>query len=48
MLSQWSGEDGAYVVTVPGLPGCMTHGDRSDTARIVREVAALTAESPAR
>ncbi len=23
----WSDEDRAYVVTVPALPGCMTHGD---------------------
>lgn len=23
----WSDEDRAYVVTVPELPGCMTHGD---------------------
>jgi len=22
----WSAEDDAYVVTVPDLPGCMTHG----------------------
>lgn len=26
MLIEWSDEDGAYVVTVPELPGCMTHG----------------------
>ena len=23
---EWSDEDGLYVVTVPELPGCMTHG----------------------
>jgi predicted RNase H-like HicB family nuclease len=23
----WSNEDDAYVVDVPDLPGCMTHGD---------------------
>jgi len=26
MLIQWSDEDDTYVVTVPELPGCMTHG----------------------
>ncbi len=26
MLIQWSDEDGAYIVTVPELPGCVTHG----------------------
>jgi predicted RNase H-like HicB family nuclease len=26
MTIQWSDEDGAYIVTVPELPGCMTHG----------------------
>ena len=26
MIIQWSEEDRAYIVTVPELPGCMTHG----------------------
>lgn len=26
MVIEWSDEDGAYIVTVPELPGCMTHG----------------------
>jgi predicted RNase H-like HicB family nuclease len=26
MLIQWSQEDQAYIVTVPELPGCKTHG----------------------
>ncbi len=26
MLIEWSDEDKAYIVTVPELPGCMTHG----------------------
>ena len=26
MVIQWSNEDKVYVVTVPELPGCMTHG----------------------
>lgn len=26
MLIEWSDEDAAYVVTVPELPGCITHG----------------------
>jgi predicted RNase H-like HicB family nuclease len=27
MLIQWSDEDEAYIVTVPELPGCKTHGN---------------------
>ena len=26
LLIEWSDADGAYVVTVPELPGCRTHG----------------------
>ena len=26
MVIEWSDEDGAFIVTVPELPGCMTHG----------------------
>lgn len=26
MVLQWDPEDGIYVVTVPELPGCMSHG----------------------
>ena len=26
MIIQWSDEDNAYLVTVPELPGCVTHG----------------------
>ncbi len=26
MNIQWSDEDNAYIVTVPELPGCKTHG----------------------
>lgn len=26
MIIQWSDEDQAYIVTVPELPGCKTHG----------------------
>jgi predicted RNase H-like HicB family nuclease len=26
MIIQWSDEDNAYIVTVPELPGCRTHG----------------------
>lgn len=26
MVIEWSDEDQAYVVTVPELPGCVTHG----------------------
>lgn len=28
----WSDEDDAYVVTVPDLPGCMTHGATYEAA----------------
>lgn len=27
MVIAWSDEDDAFVVTVPELPGCMTHGE---------------------
>ena len=27
MIIQWSDEDQAYIVTVPELPGCRTHGE---------------------
>ena len=27
MLIEWSEEDQAYIVTVPELPGCQTHGE---------------------
>jgi predicted RNase H-like HicB family nuclease len=26
MIIEWSDEDAAYIVTVPELPGCITHG----------------------
>ncbi len=26
MVIEWSDEDEAYIVTVPELPGCITHG----------------------
>ncbi len=26
MIIEWSDEDKAYIVTVPELPGCITHG----------------------
>jgi predicted RNase H-like HicB family nuclease len=26
MVIEWSNEDQAYIVTVPELPGCRTHG----------------------
>ena len=32
MLIQWSDEDNAYIVTVPELPGCKTHGDTYEEA----------------
>ena len=35
MIIEWSDEDDAYVVTVPELPGCVTHG--STYAEAVRQ-----------
>jgi predicted RNase H-like HicB family nuclease len=32
MNIQWSAEDRAYIVTVPELPGCRTHGDTYEEA----------------
>ena len=32
MTIEWSDEDEAYVVTVPELPGCLTHGATYEAA----------------
>jgi len=32
MFIQWSDEDEAYIVTVPELPGCKTHGSTYEEA----------------
>ena len=32
MMIQWSDEDNAYIVTVPELPGCQTHGETYEEA----------------
>src|SRR5207245_1833743 len=32
MVIQWSDEDAAYIVTVPELPGCHTHGKSYEEA----------------
>jgi predicted RNase H-like HicB family nuclease len=32
MHIQWSAEDSVYIVTVPELPGCMTHGKTYEEA----------------
>ena len=32
MLIQWDDEDNIYVVTVPELPGCRTHGKTYEEA----------------
>ena len=38
----WSNEDDAYVVDVPDLPGCMTHGDtRVEALRNAEEAIAF-------
>jgi predicted RNase H-like HicB family nuclease len=38
MLIQWSEEDQKYIVTVPELPGCTTHGNTyAEAARQAEE-----------
>ena len=32
IVIKWSEEDNAYIVTVPELPGCITHGDTYEEA----------------
>ncbi len=32
MIIQWSDEDSTYIVTVPELSGCKTHGDTYEEA----------------
>ena len=32
MIIEWSDEDNAYIVTVPELPGCRTHGETYEEA----------------
>jgi len=32
MVIQWSEEDKAYIVAVPELPGCITHGSNHEEA----------------
>ncbi len=32
IILYWSNEDQAFVAEVPGLPGCMAHGDDQETA----------------
>lgn len=32
MIIQWSDEDQIYIVTVPELPGCRTHGSTYEEA----------------
>ena len=32
MLIEWSDEDQVYIVTVPELPGCKTHGSTYEEA----------------
>ncbi len=42
MLIEWSPEDGVYIVTVPELPGCRTHGStREEAIRMGEEVIEL-------
>jgi predicted RNase H-like HicB family nuclease len=32
MIIEWSDEDQVFIVTVPELPGCRTHGDTYEEA----------------
>jgi predicted RNase H-like HicB family nuclease len=32
MIIQWSDKDEAYIVTIPELPGCKTHGGTYEEA----------------
>ena len=46
MIIEWEPEGGAYVVTVPELPGCRTHGaTRAEAIQQAREVIELWIES---
>jgi predicted RNase H-like HicB family nuclease len=42
MVIEWSDEDGAYIVTVPELPGCITHGASHAEAVLQGEAAIAT------
>lgn len=39
MIIEWSPDDQAYVVTVPDLPGCVTHGRTPEHAARMAEEA---------
>lgn len=32
VIFEWDDNDGGYIVTVPGLPGCVTEGDTLEEA----------------
>jgi predicted RNase H-like HicB family nuclease len=42
LLIAWSDEDQVYVVTVPELPGCVTHGETHEEAVAMGEEAVAT------
>lgn len=42
LVMQWSDEDGVYVVTVPELEGCRTHGETRAEATRQAEDAIVT------
>ena len=45
MIIEWSDEDDVYIVTVPELPGCRTHGStREEAVRHGEEVIELWLE----
>src|SRR5690349_19004720 len=45
MIIEWSTEDEVYIVTVPELPGCRTHGrTREEAVRMGEEVIELWLE----
>lgn len=49
MVIEWSGEDQVFVVSVPDLPGCRTHGGtREEAARMGEEAIATWLASDAK
>ena len=46
IIIRWSNEDGVFVGEVPGLPGCVAHGETQESAlKAVGEAAELWLET---